>query len=221
MGPDDLPVLGPSRISERTTADYTRNGLDDRAGRSTTTSYLLERRRGHLRLQTARWPRSTEHGPCVADGAARVSPSRKSHTRQPRSKRRCAGRCCRSSRMSATRRRPGQVTRARLLESPGSLAQGSIRPSRVSMVGRDSRGRSLLLSAGAHRRPSRCSRRCAVRIGGAGAKRDLLVCTGVWRCTNPTCNNLFTWEPSRPCPRCGTPRRASVREPRSAGPRGA
>jgi predicted phage terminase large subunit-like protein len=198
-------------ISERTTADYTVGwtiGLDEHNN-----VYLLERRRGHFGFNRTlaeiddmgrAWPTVQAVGiEKVAYQAAAIQEALR-RTMLP---------------IIPDERTGGdkdKVTRARLLEARAAGGK-VIRPVDAPWWS-EFAAEALFFPAGAHD-DQVDALSGAVRIGGTGATA-ISWQYGVWRCTSPTCDNLFTWEPSRPCPRCGTPAAATYENPEALGDSG-
>jgi hypothetical protein len=105
-----------------------------------------------------------------------------------------------------------KVTRARLLEARAAAGK-VVRPAgaRWAEIAAEAR----YFPAGAHD-DQIDALAGAVRIAGAGVAA-IAWQYGAWRCTNPACENLFAWEPSKPCPRCGTLAAAIYQNPEAPG----
>jgi predicted phage terminase large subunit-like protein len=193
-------------ISERTSADYTVGwtiGVDEQNN-----LFLLERRRGHWDFNRTLdeigdmgrvWPEVQQIGiEQVAYQAAAIQEALR-RTMLP----------IVPDKISGGDR--DKVTRARLLEARAAAGK-VVRPSGASWWA-EFAAEALYFPAGAHD-DQIDALAGAVRIAGAGVA-SISWQFGVWRCLNPACDKMFTWEPSKPCPKCGTRAPASYENPES------
>jgi predicted phage terminase large subunit-like protein len=192
-------------ISEKTTADYTCGwtiGLDEQNN-----VFILERRKGHWDFNRTlaeiedmgkKWASATASGTLAAIGIEQVAYQAAA-----------VQEAMRRTMLPIVPYKPDKdkVVRARLLEARAA-ANKVVRPADASWWA-DFVPEAEFFPDGAHD-DQIDALSGAVRM--AGWQADTIgFAYGVWTCLN--CSHMFTWDPDRPCPKCGTKAPASFENP--------